>query len=141
MEGQSIYERVLIAAALILCAVIIGYNAFYTPPELDAPTVIYIDPSSAGEEAGNSNRPPEDEGGGEEYEPQPLPLSAKVHINTADAGELDTLPGVGPALAQRILDYRASHGGFRQVEQLMEIDGIGEKTFEKLEPYVTLDEK
>lgn len=140
MEGQSIYERVLIAAALLLCAVIIGYNAFYTPPELDAPTVIYIDPSSAGEEPGNPGHLSEGEGGGEEYEPQPLPSSAKVRLNTADAGELDTLPGVGPALAQRILDYRTSHGGFQRIEQLMEIDGIGEKVFEKLEPYVTLDE-
>ena len=59
--------------------------------------------------------------------PEPLPL---VDINTADAALLQTLNGVGPALAQRIIDYRGEHGPFRSVEELLEVKGIGEATLE-----------
>ena len=61
-----------------------------------------------------------------------------VPINTADLAELDTLPGVGPVLAQRILDWRAEHGRFTAVDELGEVSGIGEKLLERLRPLVTL---
>lgn len=65
-------------------------------------------------------------------------LDAPVNLNTADAAELDLLPGIGETLAGRILEYREQIGGFIQVEQLLEVQGIGEKTLEKLRPYVEL---
>ena len=61
-----------------------------------------------------------------------------VSINTADLAALDTLPGVGPVLAQRILDWRAEHGRFTTVDELGEVSGIGEKLMERLRPLVTL---
>lgn len=61
-----------------------------------------------------------------------------VNINTASAEELDTLPGVGPAIAQRIIDYRQANGPFAAIEQIMEVRGIGEATFAKLRDRITV---
>ena len=56
----------------------------------------------------------------------------KVNLNSADSKALETLSGVGPSTAQRILEYREAHGSFQKIEDLMNVSGIGEKTFEKL---------
>jgi competence protein ComEA len=59
-------------------------------------------------------------------------LAAPVSLNTATVDQLDTLPGVGPVLAQHILDYRTRHGGFRSVDELREVNGIGDRRFADL---------
>ncbi|MFJ3333124.1 helix-hairpin-helix domain-containing protein [Streptomyces sp. NPDC086766] len=59
-----------------------------------------------------------------------------VSLNTATADQLETLPGVGPVLAQHIVDYRTRHGGFRSVDQLREVTGIGDRRFADLRPLV-----
>ena len=64
--------------------------------------------------------------------------SGKVNINTADSTQLQTLNGVGPATAQKIIDYRQSNGSFASVEDIKNVSGIGEKTFEKLKDYITI---
>jgi competence protein ComEA len=61
-----------------------------------------------------------------------------VNLNTATAEQLDTLPGVGPSTAKKIIDYREEHGGFSSVEELNEVSGIGDVTFEKLKDLVTV---
>ncbi len=61
-----------------------------------------------------------------------------VNLNTATLTELDSLPGVGPVTAQRILDWRDSHSAFSAVDELLEIDGIGEKTLARMASRVTL---
>ncbi len=61
-----------------------------------------------------------------------------VNLNTASSAELETLPGVGPAKASAILEYRETNGRFRSIEELMEISGIGEKTFEKLKEHISV---
>lgn len=66
------------------------------------------------------------------------PGAAAVNINTATAAELQKLPGVGPATATRIIEYRQKNGGFKKVEDLMNIRGIGEKSFLKLKPLITI---
>ncbi|MFF5478289.1 helix-hairpin-helix domain-containing protein [Streptomyces sp. NPDC012935] len=58
--------------------------------------------------------------------------SAPVALNTATVDQLDTLPGVGPVLAQHIIDYRTQHGGFRSVDELREVNGIGDRRFADL---------
>ena len=67
-----------------------------------------------------------------------LPEGSKININTATAVELIDLPGIGPSLSRRILEYRKIHGSFESIEELLNVSGIGPKVFEKLEPYVTV---
>ncbi len=63
---------------------------------------------------------------------------AKVSLNAATLEQLDSLPGIGPVLAQRILDYRQQHGPFRRVEDLLNVSGIGEARLADLKPLVTV---
>ncbi|MFG3301708.1 helix-hairpin-helix domain-containing protein [Micromonospora chersina] len=66
------------------------------------------------------------------------PGSGPVNLNTATLAQLDALPGVGPVLAQRILDHRDQHGGFRSVSDLRQVDGIGDARYEQLKDLVTV---
>ncbi|RKS74861.1 competence protein ComEA [Actinomadura pelletieri DSM 43383] len=73
--------------------------------------------------------------------PGPVPSppndpGAPLDLNTATVDQLDDLPGVGPVLAQRIVDFRAQHGRFRSVEQLQDVSGIGARRFADLKPKV-----
>ncbi len=63
--------------------------------------------------------------------------AATVALNTADVAALDTLPGIGPVLAQRIVDWRTEHGRFTSVDELAEVSGIGEKLLAQVRPHVT----
>lgn len=62
----------------------------------------------------------------------------QVNINQAGADELSLLPRVGPAIAERIVDFRKENGPFKTLEDLMLVRGIGEKTFDLLKPYLRL---
>ena len=64
---------------------------------------------------------------------------APLNLNTATQAELELLPGIGPVLAQAILDYRDSFGGFSTKEQLMEVSGIGEKRYAAVEALITVE--
>ena len=61
-----------------------------------------------------------------------------VNINTATAEELEALPGIGPVLAQRILEYREASGSFRAVEELTKVEGLGTKTLEEIWDLITV---
>jgi competence protein ComEA len=62
-----------------------------------------------------------------------------VNLNAATAAQLQTLPGVGASTAQRIVDYRQKNGSFKKIEELMNVKGIGEKSFLKLKPLITVN--
>ncbi|MEU6012678.1 ComEA family DNA-binding protein [Streptomyces sp. NPDC047515] len=64
------------------------------------------------------------------------PVAGPVSLNQATVEQLDTLPGVGPVLAQHIIDYRTQHGGFRSIDELREVNGIGDRRFADLRPLV-----
>jgi competence protein ComEA len=66
-----------------------------------------------------------------------LPPGATVNINSASIEELEVLPGIGPALAARIVAYRQANGPFRTVDELAAVSGIGDTLVERLRPYVT----
>lgn len=123
MEKESAQIKFLIGIALILAALVIGYNAFYIP---DAVPFAQISTD------GSAPVPSESSEVGEEVSPV-------VSINRASAEELDTLPGIGPSLAQAILEYREEHGGFSTLEELMEVPGIGEKIFAELKDQIVLN--
>ncbi len=67
------------------------------------------------------------------------PLSGSISVNSAGMEELMSLPGVGPALAENIIEERQRNGRFHYPEDLLSVRGIGEKTLEKLLPYLNLD--
>jgi competence protein ComEA len=69
------------------------------------------------------------------------PVAGIVNLNTADAAQLAMLPRVGAKAAQRILDYRKEHGNFKKTSDLMQVKGFGEKSFERLAAYVTVEGK
>ena len=68
----------------------------------------------------------------------PDAVSAPVNLNTATVEMLEKLPGVGPATAKRIVEYRQKNGGFKKIEELMNVRGIGEKSFLRMKPRLTV---
>lgn len=73
-----------------------------------------------------------------EFLPENTVNDTIININTANAEELQTLPGIGPAYAERIIEWREEFGEFTSFEQLLEIRGIGEKRLEQIIPYIIL---
>jgi competence protein ComEA len=75
-----------------------------------------------------------------------LPAAAKkkppahpINLNTASASELESVPGIGPATAQKILDTRKSYGSFQSIDDLLSIKGIGQKRLDKMRKYLTVE--
>ena len=76
-----------------------------------------------------------------EPEPETAPaMTGPLNINTATAEQLDTLPGIGPVLAQRIVDYRTANGGFRAVEELLNVSGIGNAKLMEILDEITVEQ-
>lgn len=160
MEDESLHIRYLILIAAVLCAVIIGYNAFYVPDaSMDAVAVL----------ADASSRASCSSWEEEAYTPQPVSggaasrissgttsslrdgssckilsssekesLTGKININTATVQRLSDLNGIGETLAKRIVEYRVRKGNFRTIEELRNVSGIGDKKYEKIKDFITI---
>jgi competence protein ComEA len=70
---------------------------------------------------------------------KPDSTESPININTAELVELDRLPGIGPDKAQKIIDYRETHGPFAQIADILEVSGIGPVTFEKIKDLITVE--
>ena len=125
-EGERIIDLIDKAGGLSKEADTAGVNfamkvgdemAVYIPRKGEAEAG-QIDPFTGGGQAGS--------GGG------------KINLNTAAAEELETLPGIGPAKSAAIIEHREKEGGFKTIEDMMLISGIGEKTFEKLKDKISV---
>ena len=123
MEDEKRQIRILIGIAAILCALIIGYNLFFVPG-VEIVTVTVPESESSLENSKDISSP---------Y------WNGRLNINTASVEELDEfLPGIGPVTAQKIVDYRTAYGSFSSIEEIMNVSGIGEKTFADIQNLITV---
>lgn len=141
---MGLQEKVIVfaAGAVLLVSVAFGYTSLFgqsklTRPLAEFPGVV------AGEQAGEFRllTLPEEAAPPDSGKASPAPLQDvefPLDLNTATAAELETLPGIGPVLAERILAYRAETGGFSTVEQLQEVRGIGEKKLDAVRGLVVV---
>lgn len=140
------YEKILSIIVIIMCAFIVGYNVFYKP------SLEVIEYSSV---AGNSNiRESFNDISETEYleddesfndfdgviEDEGEEIKYPININTATAEELSSgLDGIGEVMAARIIAYRDEIAGFSDIEQLMDVNGIGESKFNNIKNYITIE--
>ena len=66
-------------------------------------------------------------------------VEGKVNINTATEAQIALLPGLGPKLATEVVNYRTNNGGFKTIEDIKKVSGVGDKKFEKIKDYVVLE--
>lgn len=127
----SLAERIIIAVAVLAAVFTLG---FFAGRSGGSSFVVETEKQAAqAEQATASDDEPEDSPEQEEA------LQSKVNINTADSATLQTLPGIGEALAGRIISYREENGDFAIIEEITDVNGIGDKLFENLKDLITVD--
>ena len=111
-------------------------------------TVLYQRPAAASSVAAEAPEAPEEPetpeapeepAAPEETETEPDGMASRVNLNTADAAALESLPGIGPALAQRIIDYRTANGPFQTTAEIQDVRGIGAGIYEKIKDSITVE--
>ncbi|MGQ0849962.1 MAG: ComEA family DNA-binding protein [Actinomycetota bacterium] len=117
-EGSRVADAVAAAGGLLPGAVVETINL--AAPITDGEQIVVSGPADRGTLAGGQSS------------------DGKIHLNRADAAELETLPGVGPVLAQRIIEYRDEYGPFAAVEDLLDVPGIGEAKLASLRDLIVV---
>lgn len=135
MDKKFTPEKILIIIALVLFAGIIFYNAFYIPPAT-IPTVIYLDKDPDNFQDDTKSIDEDSDSQNSKSSDSSPNISGKININTASAAELDELPGVGEAIAKKIVEYREYNGNFSSIEEIKNVSGIGDSKFEKMKDYI-----
>ena len=111
-------------------------------------TVLYQRPAAASSVAAEAPEAPEEPeapeapeepSAPEETETAPESMASRVNLNTADAAALESLPGIGPALAQRIIDYRLANGPFQTTAEIQDVRGIGAGIYAKIKDSITVE--
>lgn len=111
-------------------------------------TVLYQRPAAASSVAAEAPEAPEEPeapeapeepAAPEETETEPDGMASRVNLNTADAAALESLPGIGPALAQRIIDYRMANGPFQTTAEIQDVRGIGAGIYAKIKDSITVE--
>ena len=102
-------------------------------------TVLYQRPAAASSVAAEAPEAPEEPAAPEETATEPDGMASRVNLNTADAAALESLPGIGPALAQRIIDYRTANGPFQTTAEIQDVRGIGAGIYEKIKDSITVE--
>lgn len=117
-EKSELIHNTLLALALALCVVVVGAVAASAPDfAFPGKTYFPFEPAAAAADKG---------------------VGSVININTATEAELATLPGMGEKIAKRIVEYRTSGGRFSRVEDIKNVRGIGEKTFENIKDKITV---
>lgn len=146
MRKEKILVRCLSLLALFFAFLMIGFNIFHTPKfakdsiSLDDEAVAVMAESNLHED---SAQPSDNEYSGEYYQEELITDSASeqwyYNLNTVTFEQLVSLPGIGEVKAEAILQMREDLGGFTSVEQLMDVSGIGEATYETISPYFYIE--
>jgi competence protein ComEA len=142
MRQQWLYN--LLAALAVVLSAAFALKEFVFAKSYPVSVIYRTPPAAAPIDTPPPSREPEPEPEPEsEPEPEEEPFSAEfpLDINLATQRELELIPGVGNVTAQRIVQYRERLGGYANLEQLMEISGIGEGTFEDISAYLIIGEE
>lgn len=150
IELETLLQIAIIAVGFVAAMFIIAVGYSSAPVEIinvygqatqaaqteQTSPIVTTQPTPKINEATATPQPTDSTTPSQTYTEQEVLAEGSININTATADELDKLPGIGPALATRIIEYRELNGSFSSIDELKSVSGIGDKTFEKLKDFI-----